>query len=104
MRVQILFVITFAVYSVFAGPAIKNEQCGKRVAVGGKTENWPWLVSFFYQNFNRYFCGGSLISNRHVLSGKKRNRQKDRQTLNINNRYAIDYQLICYDHKQLIQR
>lgn len=40
---------------------------------GEKAEqnSWPWLVAFLYVPKNSFFCGGSLISKRHVLSGKK---------------------------------
>ena len=32
---------------------------------------WPWLAAFTHNEGNNYFCGGSLISKRHVLSGKE---------------------------------
>lgn len=31
--------------------------------------NWPWLISLFY-TFNReYFCCGTLITERHIMTG-----------------------------------
>lgn len=31
---------------------------------------WPWIVAFIYEKNEKMFCGGSLISEKHVLSGK----------------------------------
>lgn len=55
---------------------LKNSACGKRYPVqgaiyGGSKVNdrlkWPWIVAFT-KNTDKYFCGGSLITNQHVLS------------------------------------
>ena len=57
----------------------QNNRCGERfgtrgaVVGGDKVTNrldWPWLVAFIHHKKNKYFCGGSLISDRHVLGGK----------------------------------
>lgn len=31
---------------------------------------WPWLVALIHRKHEKFFCGGSLISAKHVLSGK----------------------------------
>jgi secreted trypsin-like serine protease len=41
---------------------------GKEVKRG----EWPWIVAFAYKPRNTFFCGGNLISNKHILSGKKK--------------------------------
>ena len=64
-------------------PKIVEENdivnCGKKfegtgMVFGGKktTQNaWPWLVALIYMPKKRLFCGGSIISKRHVLTGEK---------------------------------
>lgn len=39
---------------------------GKPIAKG----DWPWLVALVYSESGQHFCGGTLISAKHVLSGK----------------------------------
>ena len=51
-------------------------KCGEKfitAANGTKIEQnrWPWLVAFFYWPKREFICSGSLISSRHVLTGKK---------------------------------
>lgn len=36
---------------------------------------WPWLVALIYRKYDQFFCGGSLISAKHVLSGKVATRE-----------------------------
>jgi Trypsin len=51
--------------------------CGSRRSVTGtvfggnevKKNSWPWLVALFNRKNEKFFCAGSLISKRHVLSG-----------------------------------
>lgn len=31
---------------------------------------WPWAVALFNRKIDEYFCSGSLISAKHVLSGE----------------------------------
>lgn len=54
------------------------KKCGKvKIShrgniVGGQAAakgEFPWLVAFFYKG-ETYFCGGSLISHTHVVTGK----------------------------------
>lgn len=37
-----------------------------------KRGDFPWIVALLYTGFSppSYFCGGSLISSRHVVTGK----------------------------------
>lgn len=56
----------------------QDEGCGTRIGDSGmmfggvqtQKNEWPWLVAFFFQPDNIFFCGGSLISIKHVLSGE----------------------------------
>lgn len=53
-------------------------QCGKVLILQGLIKNgteskpgeWPFMVALYHLRLKRFFCGGSLISSRHVLSGK----------------------------------
>lgn len=74
-RVLVLFLFL----NVFCDsiPSEKVLKCGKRGAIFGRIwggENtelnaWPWLVAF--RHLNNFFCGGSLVSSKHVVSGMK---------------------------------
>lgn len=59
--------------------AIEAQQCGygkssfSAFAVGGgdsKKGNWPWIVALIHIESKQFFCGGSLVSAKHVLSGE----------------------------------
>jgi hypothetical protein len=72
-----LFVITICYVSGF--PSVSNDQCKKGSGgvggfiVGGERAqkgDWRWVVAFKHWPSGNFFCGGSLISNRHVLSGE----------------------------------
>lgn len=51
-------------------------RCGRKESPQGLVVNgtpvvknqWPWLVSIFYVPTNHHFCGGSLISENHVIT------------------------------------
>lgn len=50
-----------------------DEESG--LIIGGtKTPRgkWPWLVALFVVEENKFFCGATLISDRHILSGDKK--------------------------------
>lgn len=63
------------------GLSVGNEQCKKGrsvigAIVGGERAQkgeWRWMVAFIHMEKGNYFCSGSLISNRHILSGKSIN-------------------------------
>lgn len=54
------------------------QQCGEvqvgfGYIVGGNYSEkgqWPWLASLHYRKNNAYFCGSSIISKKHLLSGE----------------------------------
>jgi secreted trypsin-like serine protease len=53
------------------------RSCGLRPAGSGNVwggnhtrfNSWPWLVVLRFKPTNAFFCGGSLIMERHVVSG-----------------------------------
>lgn len=55
-----------------------NFDCGKSstsvgLVTGGSTAKlgqWPFLVSLYDVDLDAHLCGGSLITNQHVLTGK----------------------------------
>jgi secreted trypsin-like serine protease len=57
---------TFFLVSTACFGFASSIKGGNRVQKG----EWPWKVAFFYQPEEKYICGGSLISDKHVLSGK----------------------------------
>lgn len=64
---------------IFVVSKASNEECGKRkgfvaLSFGGeqaRKNDWPWLVAFIHREKNQFFCGGSLLGRKHVLSGEK---------------------------------
>jgi hypothetical protein len=85
---MLLSVVLFIVIGdVAGGPtdrierASPSQQCGETkaasgYAVGGtntRPNSWPWMVALrrdFPENKTAFFCAGSLIAERHVVSGK----------------------------------
>lgn len=72
-------VLLFMVFGVVCGYRHSaSESCGQRRVLSGtifggsstRRGQWPWLVAFVYRFEEKFFCGGSLISPKHVLSGK----------------------------------
>jgi hypothetical protein len=58
---------------------LSSAECGKRPSGRGnsfgsapvkKETPWPWLVALVNWPKDELFCGGSLISEKHVLSGE----------------------------------
>lgn len=50
-----------------------NVKVGTSFVAGGDESfkgQWPWLVSLFSKDFNKLFCGSSIISKRHLLGGQ----------------------------------
>ena len=82
------FLVFFALINIFCQTEAENRKEYEMLneieedfevsfrMVGGDSvvdrTKWPWLVAFTHNEGNNYFCGGSLISKRHVLSGKKK--------------------------------
>jgi len=53
---------------------VKSEEiCGQLMKSNDTNlsgANWPWLVLLFHYFNGQYFCSGTLISDRHILTGK----------------------------------
>lgn len=76
-------ILVYLIFIVFVSTENENEnekKCGKRdnsmeTSFGGEKypkNAWPWLVAFIYWQSEKFFCGGSVISQKHVLSGDKK--------------------------------
>lgn len=58
---------------------VSGNACGtidvlvSRISGGEETERgeWPFLAALYYLEKLQFFCGGTIISERHVLSGTK---------------------------------
>ena len=82
MRFKVVYVVFIAIFwtCVQANPVQSEQECGRRIIgsgliSGGNPSNanaWPWLVAFAHRVIgNRdFFCGGSLVSAKHVVSGQ----------------------------------
>jgi Trypsin len=76
MKFTLVFVIFVAICCVLADG--QGESCGRKfsgsdLSFGGEqvqSNEWPWLVALIYSPKNVFFCSGSLISSKHVISGE----------------------------------
>lgn len=56
-----------------------NLECGKSDSLHGavqrgklaKRGQWPFLVALKKHDGNEFFCGGNLITSRHVMTGEQ---------------------------------
>lgn len=72
------FLFIYLLISLVYAQSSQTKDCGKRkgatgTAFGGnqvKRGEWPWLVAFTQRYEKEFFCGGNLISQKHVLSGE----------------------------------
>lgn len=46
---------------IFGGVKVRKGKCRKTEV--------PWLVALYNRQYGRFFCAGSLISEKHILSG-----------------------------------
>jgi secreted trypsin-like serine protease len=71
----------FAIFTTFCCVFVQGqerENCGRKFSatgqvIGGRkvqSNEWPWLVALIYWPKNKFFCGGNLVSSKHVISGK----------------------------------
>lgn len=78
--------VTFLAFSsvcLQASPTEVKSVCGKKNAAKGlvfggeqtKPNTWPWIVAFSHRAKRKqnFFCGGSLVSAKHVVSGEPGN-------------------------------
>ena len=80
MKFKEVLVIVFFLFVIFV-QSNPTPRCGKKNGVQGsvfggestKPNTWPWLVAFLHRKKlkNTFFCGGSLVSVKHVVSGMK---------------------------------
>ena len=76
---QILLLVFHVLWQADANVTENNEESIKnevfaRIVNGSQIDDrtkWPWLVAFKNNEENKYFCSGTLISSRHVLSGEQ---------------------------------
>lgn len=80
MLLFINYCVLFCAIISLSGNSFATElQCGNRpMAISSRTfggykisrNEWPWLVALIHAPLEAFFCGGSLISEQHVLSGE----------------------------------
>lgn len=72
--ILLLSIVICEVFGQSLDCGIKDELVIDIRIVGGDPVNhqasWPWLVAFFNKFTGLFFCSGSLISQKHVVSGE----------------------------------
>jgi serine protease 56 len=81
MKFKRISVILLTILDICVNTNSAQVKCGRKSVASGnvhggepaKLNEWPWLVALRHQNaeVNKFFCGGTLISKRHVLSGER---------------------------------
>jgi secreted trypsin-like serine protease len=76
-----VFLIVCSIFVQINTKLVKESKitCGKRSGVIGniidgeslRRGSFPWLVAFRCLSTNQFFCGGSLVSDRHIVSGEE---------------------------------
>lgn len=71
---------SFLILIIICPLIVKNQECGvKKVSnptpllVGGMNTypgQFPWLASLFFKVNDKFYCGASVISQRHLLTGE----------------------------------
>jgi Trypsin len=77
MRFKESFVIFVAICCPYV-EGQESESCGSKIGARGlsfggekvQSNEWPWLVALINWPKNEFFCGGSLVSSKHVISGE----------------------------------
>ena len=72
------YLVTFLFLWLLQLSATEVIECGRKSTVDTRIFNgdeiqpnsWPWIVALNFILKNMFFCSGSLISNKHVLSGR----------------------------------
>lgn len=78
MRREYLLLRIFLIGVLLGAFAAMAPDCGRSNEVVGLIYNgekstsgdWPWIVALFYRPANSFFCSGSLVSEKHLLSGE----------------------------------
>lgn len=81
MRFKEKFVLLFVIFVCWVNFVQAKSECGVPNLVlvskifGGEQSvkeefSFPWLVALYHRFARTFFCAGSLISEKHVLSGK----------------------------------
>jgi secreted trypsin-like serine protease len=78
MKFKDIFVILLAICCFFVEGQSVREKCGRKFSAIGtvfggertQSNEWPWLAALFYWPKDVFFCGGSLVSSKHVISGE----------------------------------
>lgn len=80
-RVNNLFGFGLLVSTVFVATInvvqVDGLECGtvnlyRDTILGGKEvmkDEWPFIAALLYSSTSKYFCGGTIISQKHVLTG-----------------------------------
>lgn len=76
-NIFLVICLIFVLFLIDINANLEN-QCGKNVQIKGTVfggseilqNQFPWLVALFDSTNKKFFCGGTLVSNKHVVSGE----------------------------------
>lgn len=70
-NIYLPFIILMQIVAVFGSESCGSNVKGTGLIIGGsfsEKNQWPWLVALVNKSDENFFCGGTLISKRHVLT------------------------------------
>lgn len=70
-RILLKFILIIA-YVKFVYTSCHSVESDQTRIIGGTQtleEDWPFIAALFLVNQSRYFCGGTIISDGHILTG-----------------------------------
>jgi secreted trypsin-like serine protease len=70
--------VTFLVFLITFLATVNAQDCGRaRVAaslsIGSEYAvrgQWPWLVPLLKNDSDKFFCGSTIVSQMHIITGK----------------------------------
>lgn len=72
LSILIGLLFQFGIVEVSGGHCGSVDVLDPRISGGSETQRgeWPFIAALYYVEELKFFCGGTLITKQHVLTGK----------------------------------
>lgn len=67
----VLVLVCLLRFHQVSGIACERDNLSTRIGGGEEVDRgqWPFIVALYLAKESRYFCGGTLVTNKHILTG-----------------------------------